>query len=83
MSDGQHTITLTQKNNDKHLIAKEAQTGKVLFDGPINTKEQRSKIPAVIVPKLERMEKSRNLKLQVLPRRGRKADGNKGPAEFN
>ena len=43
MSDGRHTITLTQKNGDKRLFAKDSQTGKVLFDGPINTKDQRSK----------------------------------------
>jgi hypothetical protein len=83
MSDGQHTVTLTQKNGDKHLLAKEAKTGKVLFDGPINSKEQRSKIPAEILPKLQRMEKGTRLKLRVQPGQKPKPKGNQGLPEFN
>ena len=83
MSDGMHQITLTQKNNDKRLLAKDAKTGKILFDGPINTKEERSKIPAQILPKLQRMEKGTTLKLQVMPGRRPKPKGKDGLPEFN
>ncbi len=57
MSDDQHSITYKLDEKGKHLIAKDKE-GKVLFDGPINTDEERVKVPAEIKAKLDKLENS-------------------------
>ncbi|MDD4892222.1 MAG: PDZ domain-containing protein, partial [Phycisphaerae bacterium] len=53
ISDGTHEITVTDHGNgSRHLLAKD-KDGKVLFDGPIDTPEQRAKVPAGILKKIE------------------------------
>lgn len=68
-NDGQHSLTVTTTSGpdgqEKHLVAKEAKTGKSLFDGPINTAEQRKAVPADIAKKLERLEASSKIELNA------------------
>ena len=54
-ADGEHTLTLKVVDGDQTLTVKD-HDGKVLFDGPINTEEERKKIPDDIAAKLERMQ---------------------------
>ena len=65
-ANGRRTATRTEKNHDgsftlttvdgqKSFVAKDAE-GKVLFDGPVNTEEERKAVPAELRPKLEAME---------------------------
>jgi membrane-associated protease RseP (regulator of RpoE activity) len=55
MSDGEHNLTLTITDGEKHLVAKD-KDGKVVFEGPVRTDEQRAKMPPQIRKKLEKME---------------------------
>jgi len=63
-SDGVHSITLTVKTDNgvrsETLVAKDGKTGAELFNGPIDTDDQRKTIPAEILPKVEAMEKKMN-----------------------
>jgi hypothetical protein len=54
-SDNDGSIRLETTNGDKHLTAKD-KTGAVVFDGPINTEEERKKIPEDLLKKIETME---------------------------
>ena len=57
-SDGEHTLTLTiDRTGNKHLLARDAK-GAVLFDGPLNSPDDRAKLPLAIVKKVEKMEAS-------------------------
>lgn len=57
-SDDQHRITLTVRDEvDKHLHVEDKQ-GKVIFDGLINTPEERQDVPEDVMAKVEKMEKS-------------------------
>lgn len=49
------TFTLTMTDGDQHFLAKDP-SGKVLFDGPVNTDAERQKVPAEILPQLQAME---------------------------
>jgi hypothetical protein len=42
--DGQRQMTLTLRDGHRTLRVKENDTGKVLFDGPIDTEEQRARL---------------------------------------
>ncbi len=53
--DNEHLLLLSTGAEGKHLVAKTKQ-GKVLFDGLINTPEQRGGVPESIRAKLERLE---------------------------
>jgi hypothetical protein len=59
-SDGAHVMTLNVEGAgeslSKTLTVKDAQTGKVIFDGPVNTPEQRKALPADVAQKLEGLE---------------------------
>ena len=55
MDDGRHRITLVINGRDRHLKALDA-FGKVLFDGPINTAEEKAKIPKEIAAKIKALE---------------------------
>ena len=56
-------IVLKEKDGDKHLLA--TRNGKELFEGAINTDEERQAIPDVVKPLLERAEGG--VQTQVLP----------------
>lgn len=56
-ADDEHTLSLTGTPGDKRLVVKD-KAGKVIFDGPVNTEEERKKVPAEVLKKLERMEKA-------------------------
>ena len=53
--DGQTTLEVTRKDNSKHLKATD-KDGKVLFDGAIDTDEQRKAIPDDVAKKLSKLE---------------------------
>jgi len=55
MADGEHTLTVEQRDGKRHLVAKDAD-GKVLFDGPITTEEERQRVPEEIRKKLDCMD---------------------------
>jgi hypothetical protein len=53
--DNQTTLEVTKKDNSKHLKATD-KDGKVLFDGAIDTDEQRKAIPEDVSKKLAKLE---------------------------
>jgi hypothetical protein len=53
--DRQHVLTLRTDEKGKHLLAKNRE-GAVLFDGTINTTEDRKKLPEDLRAKVERLE---------------------------
>jgi hypothetical protein len=55
--DGERQITLTTTNGHRTLQVKENGSGKVLFDGPIDTAEQRAKLTPQIRHSLDMMER--------------------------
>jgi hypothetical protein len=62
LNDGHYAITLDDKN---HLKAVEAATGKVLFDGPVATDEQRQSVPQEVQPLLKQItEKQHAISIQ-------------------
>jgi len=54
-SDSEMTLTVTSKDDDKTLVAKDAQ-GTTLYDGPIATEEQKKALPAKVAEKLAKFE---------------------------
>jgi hypothetical protein len=58
LSDKQHVLSLTEKQGRKRLTATDSGTGVTIFNGEINTDEQRKTIPASILKKLEALEKN-------------------------
>ena len=54
MTEGGVTLTLTADDERHHLVAKD-KTGEVLFDGPVETSEQRKKMPDAVRDRLERL----------------------------
>ena len=54
-SDEQGTLEYTLKDNQKHLRATSPE-GKILFDGPITTDEEKEKLPPTIKMRLEKIE---------------------------
>ena len=63
LSDGEHSLTLTTTDGEKRLLAKD-MAGKVLFDGPVTTDEQRKAVPPEILKKLDNMMR-RSVRLEV------------------
>jgi len=55
-TDDEGSLELSHKDGKKSLIAK-SPDGAVLFDGPIDTPEQREKLPASVRARLEQVEK--------------------------
>jgi hypothetical protein len=51
------TLTLTTESGKQSVVAKDAD-GKVIFQGPVDTQEQRAKMPEKVRTKLERLWKS-------------------------
>src|SRR4029434_4995869 len=54
-SDEQGELKMESVEGRKMLTAKDAQ-GKVLFNGPIDTEEERAKIPANVRQRFEKLE---------------------------
>lgn len=55
-TDEEHVIGLRVDNGAKVLTVRDAKTGAVLFDGPVNTEEERRGVPAGVMEKLKAME---------------------------
>ncbi len=53
--DDKHVLVLTDNRQGRHLLAKDKR-GAVLFDGPIDTPQQRQGVPGEIVAKLKTLE---------------------------
>jgi len=62
-SDGEHSLTVTANGREKRLIAKD-RDGKVLFDGPVTTEEQRKQVPPEILKKFQAMEQSMRVEIR-------------------
>ncbi len=54
MSDGEHTLEVTNRDGENYLVAKDVE-GHVIFDGPIQTQEQREAVPPDVRRKLDRL----------------------------
>ena len=64
MADGEHTLTLTITDGRKVLVAK-GKDGTVLFEGPVQTDEERAKVPPEILKKLEKMEATTHFEIHM------------------
>lgn len=64
MADGEHTLTLTITDGKKVLVAKD-KDGTVLFEGPVQTDEERAKVPPEILKKLEKMEATTHFEIHM------------------
>lgn len=53
--DDKHVLILQTDKQGRHLLAMDKQ-GKILFDGPVNTQNEREAVPGAIRPKLKRLE---------------------------
>lgn len=53
--DSRMTLTITEDDDGKTLVAKDLQD-QTLFEGPINTDDQRQKVPAEVSERLTRFE---------------------------
>jgi len=53
IQDKEHDICITAGEKGGRLVAKDAKTGKVLYDGPINTDEDLKKVPPAIREKIK------------------------------
>ncbi|MEX2214063.1 MAG: PDZ domain-containing protein [Phycisphaeraceae bacterium] len=66
-ADDEHELDLTIDKDGKKLTVKD-KAGKVLFEGPIDTDEEREAIPEAVKPKLQKMEKSAGARTPFGPR---------------
>lgn len=55
-TDSEMSLRITEKDDGKTLLARDAQD-QTLFEGPIDTADQRAKLPAAVAEKLEKFEK--------------------------
>lgn len=62
-ADGEHQLEITTDKDGRKLVAKD-KDGKEVFSGPINTPEQRKAVPAAVLPKLEKLEKSTRFRMR-------------------
>lgn len=60
MNDDEHTLTLTVREGKKHLTATD-RSGNVVFNGPIDTDEQRKALPPELAGKVEKLEVKPNM----------------------
>lgn len=51
-NDGEHSLSISNANGKKHLVAKD-KSGKVIFEGDVETPEQVAKVPESIRPKVK------------------------------
>jgi hypothetical protein len=61
-SDAQQQIVLTLNGPHKTLWVKEMKTGKVIFDGPVDTQEQTAALPPEVAEKMKWMEQKMGLR---------------------
>ncbi|MGI9244079.1 MAG: S1C family serine protease [Verrucomicrobiales bacterium] len=54
-SDDSGSITITTKDGNTHITAKDAD-GKLLYEGPAETEDDREKLPPEVLDRLERFE---------------------------
>ena len=64
LRDATGRIELRIAHNKRSLKVRDAQ-GKIVFDGPIDTPEQRKAIPADMLPKVEALEKERETVFRI------------------
>jgi serine protease Do len=55
MSDDENTMTMTVREGRKHLTATDRE-GNVIFNGPIDTDEQRQALPEALKSKIDKLE---------------------------
>lgn len=55
--DGHHQVSMTTTNDRTTLVVKDIDTGRVVFDGPIDTEEQRKSLPPDVRRMLDSLEK--------------------------
>lgn len=63
LSDSSGTYTLTVKDGKRHLTAL-GPDGQTLFNGPVDTREQRDKAPKSVLKKVEALESPQDIKLR-------------------
>lgn len=62
-SDNEHNLKITIEDAHKMLVAKD-KNGNVLYQGPINTDEQRKLVPPAVLKKLNQLEKQVQIEIQ-------------------
>jgi hypothetical protein len=60
-SDADHQMVLKTENGRKTLRVKDVQTGKILFDGPVDTDEEIAALPSPIAEKMKWMQQKMGL----------------------
>jgi serine protease Do len=73
-SDDQGELKMESVDGKKMLTAKDPQ-GKVLFNGPIDTEEQRAKVPASVRQRFEKLESQDVPEIPPAPEAPRAPDG--------
>ena len=64
--DKDGVVTLTTKDGNRHLIAKDTE-GNEVFNGPINSPEERNQLPETIRGKLRELEGTGDIDLSTEP----------------
>ena len=59
-SDGEHSLKVTGDSTGRRLLVKD-QEGRTLFEGPIDTAEQRGQVPSEVRVKLQKLEDTTRL----------------------
>lgn len=77
MTTDEGKFSFTEKDGDKHFRAEDAD-GKVLFDGPVNSDDERAKVPEELRDNLRQMENN-EFRHQFNPQR-RNRSPNRGQA---
>ncbi|MDX1563923.1 MAG: PDZ domain-containing protein [Phycisphaeraceae bacterium] len=73
-NDGEHSLTITVQDAHKTLVARESNGG-LIFEGPINTDEQRQALPEPIRQKLDKLEKQVKIEMRIQRMQKEKKDG--------
>lgn len=68
-TDGDDVITLITRDDDRHLTVKDLQ-GATLYDGPLNTADDESKVPDPIREKLKRVMANTDRIKELMPHGG-------------
>ncbi len=58
MKDSEHTLTLKCDADDQKRLEVKDKSGETVFDGPVNTEEEREKLPDGVLEKLKRLERA-------------------------
>lgn len=65
-ADDEHQLEISHDKEGRSLIVKDKE-GKEIFNGPINTPQERKAVPEAVQPKLEKLEKSSRMRIRQLP----------------